>query len=323
LIIGGRGTLSSYVPVHADQLLSDAALRERMGDRILDAYGMLHSSRMNRTDETLRGLCTEASRFFIAEDHTVCGVALSDAVPIQAIVSRGMKSHIRPALNVPSPIRVKTIDMSLGHPTIVSFEDVEMGRELTCQRLITEYGRLPVLGLRRAWDDGFQVDELRLRDNVIHLDFLAGPTFVGAEVELFEMTGDSLKEDVVHSMATLRDQMRGQKILGAIMISCKGRGPFAYGMINEEMYDAKRFADAFPGVPCLGFYANGGIGPQARVGRTNLFRAGDADIQAYIAVFGLFIVPDHVRLDTSTLQDSAEAITSFIHERLHHVPDNN
>jgi FIST C domain len=329
LIIGGCGTASSYVPVHADQLLNDAALRQRMRVPILDGYSELFSTRnrsfanRNRKDETLLGLCTEASRFFPLVEHSVCGVALSDAVPIQAIVSRGMKPYIRPALNIPSPIRVKSIDDSLGFPTIASLEDVDMGRELACQRLITEYGRRQYVGLRRESDDGFHVHHFQLFENRLKLDLMAGPTFVGAEVDLFDMTGDSLKDDVVQSMARLRDQTRGQKILGAIMVSCNGRGPDAGGIINEEMYDAKCFADAFPGVPCLGFYANGEIGPEARMGRTNLFRTGDAAVQAFTAVFGLFIVPDHVRLDTTTLHDSAEAISSFIHERLHHVPDIN
>ena len=81
------------------------------------------------------------------------------------------------------------------------------------------------------------------------------------------------------------------------------------------MMDATRFARAFPDVPCLGFYADGEIGPMALVGNRNVFRKGRAAVQGFTAVFCLFIVPVVKRREYE-LDDSPDAVHAFIKERL-------
>lgn len=100
------------------------------------------------------------------------------------------------------------------------------------------------------------------------------------------------------------------------MISCNGRGP-EQSMLEEEMADARRFARAFPGVPCIGFYAGGEIGPEARARKLDPFNTGKACIQGFTAVFGVFIVPERSE-KFEVLDDMPETVRNFLRYRLEH-----
>ena len=140
-------------------------------------------------------------------------------------------------------------------------------------------------------------------------------SLVGAEVDFFYLDGEACCSDVDRTVAMLREQTCGEEILGAVMFSCLGRGPMRGGLIGEDMADATRFANAFPDVPCLGYYAGGEIGPTALAGNRNVFRQGRAAVQGFTAVFCLFIVPVVERRDYA-LDDSPDAVRAFVDERL-------
>jgi hypothetical protein len=81
------------------------------------------------------------------------------------------------------------------------------------------------------------------------------------------------------------------------------------------MSDATRFAKAFPNVPCLGFYAEGEIGPEALAGLESAFQTGKAALQGFTAVFALFIVPV-IDLSGVQLDDCCENVEQFVTSRL-------
>ena len=89
----------------------------------------------------------------------------------------------------------------------------------------------------------------------------------GALIDFFDMTGEACLEDMDRTMEELREETKDEELLGAIMISCSARGPDTSSFLCERMADATRFARVFPHVPCLGFYADGEIGPLALAGR--------------------------------------------------------
>lgn len=88
-------------------------------------------------------------------------------------------------------------------------------------------------------------------------------------------------------LATLKEQ----RILGALLITCNGRGRRMFG---REGCDASLFQSQFPEAPLLGYYAGGEIGPgvedSADIANSS-FEAGNAAIRGFTAVYGFFLMP--------------------------------
>lgn len=81
---------------------------------------------------------------------------------------------------------------------------------------------------------------------------------------------------------------RCQSILGALLFTCNARGSHMFG---RDAKDAALFKAQFPRAPLMGFYAAGEIGPQVEDGAEHAFLQGNACLQGFTAVFGLFLVP--------------------------------
>lgn len=81
---------------------------------------------------------------------------------------------------------------------------------------------------------------------------------------------------------------RCQSILGALLFTCNARGSHMFG---RDAKDAALFKAQFPRAPLMGFYAAGEIGPQVEDGAEHAFLRGNACLQGFTAVFGLFLVP--------------------------------
>jgi hypothetical protein len=143
------------------------------------------------------------------------------------------------------------------------------------------------IGLKRNNGmDGFELSNAIDVSTSLFIDAFIVPTdgsdyetesLLGAEIDFFTLNGKSCMEDMDRTMSKVKDQTKNEQILGALMYTCCGRGPDNNpGFISEEMSDAKRFANKFPDVPCLGFYANGEFGPIALAGNNNVFQTGRA-----------------------------------------------
>ena len=105
------------------------------------------------------------------------------------------------------------------------------------------------------------------------------------------------------TLKSLKKQFENRKI--SIVFGCGGnRDKIKRSMMGKEMADASSFEETFPGLPCLGFYAGGEIGPMAKADNNNVFQQGQAALQGFTVVFGVFVVPiptdtKHMRLDDS------------------------
>jgi len=114
----------------------------------------------------------------------------------------------------------------------------------------------------------------------------------------------------------------GRKLMGALLFSCGGRGPHQFG--GTPMMDATAFSEVFPNLPMTGFYAGGEVGPQALAHGTGQVatQTGNATLQGFTCVFGLFSVPERDKLRAgfastlpSTLDSTSEGLQKFLATR--------
>lgn len=184
------------------------------------------------------------------------------------------------------------------------------------------------LGLKRSPDhDGYElyiIDPYSQIANCFCIPTDGSPAQIqsldGAEIGFYKLDGRACMDDMDAKVAKLKEHTAGETILGAVMFTCNGRGPqnCRDGLIPERMSDATRFANGFPTVPCLGFYAGGEIGPLAKAGQMEeIFQTGSAALQGFTAVFALFVVPkvEEGRL-RHCLDDSVESVLEFVDGRL-------
>ena len=231
-------------------------------------------------------------------DNGIFGVALGGEVPVRSIVSRGVRSLTcdgRPQPTTPFFVEQASFHrpgdegymFRLGGPGAPSYHMInrirnrDTGRSYTLPDIVQEFGPPQLLGLRQENADGFVLENIHPISMGLHSfiildhDIQGDEPRVGFNVDLFELDGEACKQDMVERMQQLRDITKDEQLLGALMFSCNGRGPSASrGLLGEEMSDARCFANAFPNVPCLGFYAGGEIGPIALAGRQNVFQTG-------------------------------------------------
>ena len=282
----------------------------------------------------------------------ICGVALAGDVPVKSVVSRGVRSlltsssssssddddddddddnngtprpqtslyvHQAETVRPGDPAYIFRGDNDLpAYHLIRRVRDQQTGKEYSMQDLVSRYGFPDFLGLRLPDHDGFILESPHPVSHNLNAWLVINgdvETFVGHNLDLYDLSGTACMKDMETCMGKLLEQTAGETVLGALMFSCNGRGPVAGQLLTEDQADAKRFARVFPTVPLLGFYAAGEIGPRAVVGRQqSVFQQGHACLQGFTAVFSLFIVPK-VDLASMRLDDSEESINAFLRGR--------
>lgn len=136
-----------------------------------------------------------------------------------------------------------------------------------------------------------------------------------SNIDLFTLDSEASLLDINTSVSRLKAQVGDETVLGAVMYSCSARGPKAGSIFSHDMGDVKAFSEVFTGVPCVGFYAGGEVGPLTRTGRNDVFAQGNSALQGFTAVFALFIVPP-VKLRNVDLDDSRANVEAFCQEKL-------
>jgi len=262
----------------------------------------------------------------------IFGIALAGDVPVQSVVSRGVKSRLTdgdPGATTPFYV-AETRLVRCGDPEfffggddappfhlVRRIEDRESGQFLTPAQLVSRFGEPEFLGIQREDEDGFELLDVHpisysTGSFVIPTSWRRGErSLLNANINFFYLHGGMCMKDLETKMQLLKQQTAGQKLLGALMYSCSARGPLPNMLITERMGDAERFADVFRDVPLLGFYAGGEIGPTARVGQRCVFQRGHTTLQGFTAVFALFIVPI-VDVGSIQLDDSPQNVKSFL-----------
>jgi small ligand-binding sensory domain FIST len=274
---------------------------------------------------------------FTSFQDAVFGVVLGGDAPVKSMVSRGVTSITHGVPQPTSPFVVHSVEFFRPEDPgylfrgehlqpmhmIAELKNTETGQVLTAAECMTSMTQdAEFLGVKRDSHDGFELymmSPFSHRTNSYLISTDGSPeqeeSLQGAQIDFFILSGEACLEDMEKTAKQLREQTQGEQILGAVMFSCSGRGPSRGRMIPEDMADAKRFHKEFPNVPCLGFYANGEIGPMALAGNEKVFQTGRASVQGFTAVFCLFIVPV-VERQRQMLDDCTENVNRFVATRL-------
>ncbi|KAL3935110.1 MAG: hypothetical protein SGBAC_009302 [Bacillariaceae sp.] len=279
-----------------------------------------------------RQLSSQASSLVHCED-TVFGVVMGGDAPVKSMVSRGVESVLQGPVQPTSPYLVETVklarpgddaylfrgdDLKPMH-MIQQIRNTETGKVLAAAEMINQVAQTAdFIGLKRPGSDGFELhimtpycqmaQQFLIMTNGSQEEIA---TMRDAEIDFFKLTGEACLADMDTTVSKLKEQTTGEKVLGAVMYSCNGRGPQRGGLIAEAMADASRFSKGFPNVPCLGFYAGGEIGPLALAGNEKVFQTGRVAVQGFTAVFALFIVPDVERPESYHLDDNDDNVCQF------------
>jgi hypothetical protein len=248
-------------------------------------------------------------------------------MPCKSIVSRGVQTLLDIPYHVHEVQFVQSTDdeyISTGtegpYYRITSIRDYE-GKVTSPMSLLSQH-HPDFCGLRRQGGDGFEiivVSPMSLHTNSIII--MAGgsrqdeKSLENAELNLFRLEGETCKQHMDWTLQQLKKQTRDERIMGAVMFSCNGRGPEAGGLMRDLMSDASQFQKHFPTIPCCGFCTIREIGPLALAGHENVFQTGKAAVQGSTAVFAVFIV-SAVEPRSYDLDDSVENVVAFVNTRL-------
>jgi small ligand-binding sensory domain FIST len=337
-IVGGicaAGYVSSPGP-HTKQEFSKLSIRQlKKLNRSLGGADKAFLEKYELVNHVFQ-LSQNRSTLIQCED-TVFGVVLGGDAPVRSMVSRGVESVIQGSPQSSSPFVVETVELSRPGDDSYLFRgnglkpmhmiqqvrNKETDKVLSAATLIAQVANTSdFIGLKRPSQDGFELHQMSpycqmAEQFLIMTDGSAeeDASLLGAEIDFFSLSGTACLSHMDATVTKLKEQTQGEKILGAVMFSCNGRGPQRGALIAEKMADATRFSNGFPHVPCLGFYAGGEIGPLALAGNEKVFQTGRVALQGFTAVFALFIVPVVERLDYH-LDDSQDNVLNFVNSRL-------
>jgi len=137
-------------------------------------------------------------------------------------------------------------------------------------------------------------------------------------LRLYTLDADACKQDVRDKLGIVAAQIEadGKELLGAVMFTCSGR---TEGFFGEGAFDAKAFAARYVAASLIGMYAGGEIGPKAAADAppSRATQVGDASLQGFTAVYGLFIVPKRTVTPLDLAFSDAGAVASaYAHMRL-------
>ena len=264
----------------------------------------------------------------------VFGMAIAGICPLRSVVSRGVRSlstgKVTTATDPTPCLKIAELDRGTRAHEHALIEGVVLLKKLvmpedgkfigTSDHIINalQQGKRPqYIGVRASRETGFVLHELSngmIRPEYTILEEDGRDRIeVGHDVDLFSLDPESCMEDLEATLTNLQRNLQSEKLLGALMFSCAGRGPHT-SMLPIEMADATCFKKLFPTLPLTGFYAGGEIGPEARAANSeeNVFMQGRVKLQGFTVVFGVFIVPKiqlrdyqlHISADTPAMYEA-------------------
>lgn len=247
------------------------------------------------------------------ESGGVVGLALKGDVPLTALVSRGC-TPLSPPLRVRGA-RVEAAaegSLAVGGPSLhipelvtEAGESVQPVSAAVAAQHKTQGGGV-FAGLRpSASGGGYVLSQLSPSSfdrsagaMILDLESSLVPPLESPgraddyEVRFFALDADECRKDVERLLGYVRQESdaRGEQTLGAVLFTCGGRGARFFG---DNFVDARRFQACHPGVPLVGFWAGGEIGPQALAEATpaQATCVGRVALQGFTAVFGIFRAP--------------------------------
>jgi len=224
------------------------------------------------------------------EENCAVGLALRGDVPLTALVSRGcmpLTPHFRcPGAEVLEGTRILQV------PELV-LEDGSRVAPMTATRPGAMF-----VGRRLGAHGGFLLTRYSFSTRGVLLIPLeddmdeGNGQFDDCEVCFYRIDQKACEKDLEQLLGFVQGQCeeREEETLGAVMFTCCARVEDFFGRNHAEV---KQFQAVFPSLPLTGIWSNGEIGPQALVESApeQATRTGNASMQGFTAVFGIFRAP--------------------------------
>ncbi|GBG31602.1 Hypothetical Protein FCC1311_078272 [Hondaea fermentalgiana] len=232
-----------------------------------------------------------SSHTFLRNGYAV--LAFGGNVPLRACVSLGLEP-ISPLVTVETATWASDSEMDVVM--------VRQGDSVVAATHWLSHASEGTIGIKFSGQSGFQLVEdasftvgmdgvPRLRVMLENAPANANPE--GATMGTFVATTRAAVSDLHKMLDRLKAHLaqNDERVLAGLMFSCSARGPHPMTKETGPMLDARAFQDKF-GVPLIGFYAGGEIGPRARaLVDGEAFESSRAVVQGYTVVYGVFIVP--------------------------------
>ncbi len=283
----GLGFEAHTALVHADANTADlVGLIEEMADRTETGYlfGGVASSRQRSVQFAVGGngnICGHGAASGVFSGG-LSGVAFSAGVPLVSRVTQGCmpvsKAHTatqadhnvafaldgEPALQV----MLRDLDVSLEEPQ----RALEVVRSTLVGLVSPGSADTPTQALRHRGNFG---DDVTVR-HIVGLDparqgvALASLVQQGSQWVFCRRNVQAARADLIRIGTEIREELEPQPILGAVYVSCTGRGGGHFGGPSAEMQLVRR---ALGDVPLVGFFAGGEIAHHRLYGYTGVLTA--------------------------------------------------
>ena len=226
-------------------------------------------------------------------------------------------------------------DSSLyGFPSyhmVRQIRNTDTGEVYTPTELQSQYGAPALIGMQRSGENGFTLYEPHAISDQYDAYIILHPgpepvedgpetaSLEGSLIDLFHHpTAQAFVQDIGRKLHAVQAQQND--VLGALIVSSSS---------FMEVQEAFKFADVFPQVPCLGWYAHRQLGPPLVVGGvssgTSQLEHDEhrqrAGVHSDAAVFVLFVTPPQqpasfASLSNADIQDDPETIQRAIQSHL-------
>lgn len=230
-------------------------------------FGGLVSGRLGETDAHL--ILNER----LLPEHGLL-LALRGGVKVEMVVSQGCRP-------IGEPYTVTSAEENIMHTLgqQPAFEVLNLAYEsLSDQEKEHAQGSLFAGLAFNEYVEDFKRGDFLVR-NIIGADPNAGSVALAALVRIGQTVqyhlrdSDAATEDLRLMLEAAKKKLGDQPPFAALLISCAGRGRSLFG-VNH--HDAGMLDQFFPGIPAIGFFANGEIGPVAGVNYVHGYTASIA-----------------------------------------------
>ena len=251
----------------------------RAGDEVMVMFADPHSFPVDgfveRSNESLQGLPMVgglahggqgpgSTRLFVdghAVDRGAVGLLLGGGVRSRALLSQGCRP-IGPTMVVTRAEGNMVLEIA-GVSAVVKLEQILAELDPLDQALATDGLQFGV-----AMDEYAEVHEHGdfLIRSVLSVDHRSGGLVVGGLVDVgrtvrFQVRdADTASEDLRHTMEMLRKEKGFDRLDGALLVSCNGRGEGLFGRANHDIAAVREISGA---AGIAGLFAGGEIGPVA------------------------------------------------------------
>lgn len=210
-----------------------------------------------------------------AYDEGAVGVVMDGAIDVEAVVSQGCRPIGRPLVVTQAERNI--IGQLGGAPALQQFQRIY--RELTAEEQLLAQRGLHVGRVIDEYRGDFRRGDFLVR-NVVGADPETGAIAIGDYIRVgqtvqFHVRDEQTADEDLRALLESSQERQAAPPSGALLFTCNGRGT---RLFTEPNHDAGTLQQVWPGVPTVGLFAQGELGP---IGGRNF-------VHGFTASVGLF-----------------------------------